>query len=711
MATISSQLRLNDGMTPVLHKITRTMRTMLMHMEEMQTSMDENFDQSKFDGVKLAIDDINVSLDKCEDSSNEAARSQKRFNDALEQGGDYANGLLSKLKGIAVAAGAGYGIKQLVGLSDDMAGADARLSLVVDDGGSVDELKNKIFLSAQAARGSYTETMNTVAKLGLMAGDAFSSNDEMIKFTELMNKNFIIGGASAQEQASAMYQLTQAMASGRLQGDEYRSIIENAPLLANSIKSYMEAAGVEGTMKDWASEGLLTADVIKNALFTSTDEIETRFSTMPMTWEQVWTSISNRAIIALNPVLTKINELANNSNVQAGIDLMLDAFSQLANVVLWVFELVMNIAVFFQSNWSTISPIIYGIVAALGAYLIYLGLTKAASLATAAVEGTIAIAKGLHAAATFLTTKATWAQVTAQQGLNGAMYASPVVWILGIIIIIIAAIYGAVAAINHVTGSTVSATGIICGALAVAGAFIANLVIAIINFAIDKVVVIWNFIAAFANFFANVFNDPVGAIARLFADLADIVLSTLQTLASAIDTIFGSNLAGAVQGWRDSLGSWVEDKYGKGVEVMAKINAEDYHIDRLAYGDAWDSGYSFGEGIEDKMSGMFDFENGSDDYSSFDYTPSPVDYNSLEGIAKDTSKIEENTSKSESDLKLLREIAERQAINKFTTAEIKVDMTGMSNTISSNMDIDGFISEFSEKIEEALVSTAEGVHA
>jgi tape measure domain-containing protein len=186
----------------------------------------------------------------------------------MNKGAANGNKLLSSIKKMAAAYISVRAATEVLGLSDAMSLAESRLSLIVDDGGSVQELENKIYASAQRSRANYQDTINTVSKLGLLAGKAFSGNDEIIAFQELMNKNFIIGGASAQEQASAMYQLTQAMASGRLQGDEYRSIIENAPLLAKAIEDYMvNVQGVEGTMKDWASEGMLTADVIKAALF------------------------------------------------------------------------------------------------------------------------------------------------------------------------------------------------------------------------------------------------------------------------------------------------------------------------------------------------------------------------------------------------------------------------------------------------------------
>ena len=258
------------------------------------------------------FDRASRSVQNAADNVNDFSRRQQDAERQASMIGD----VWQRIKGYIGAAGAAFSLSKLVGLSDTLAGNKARLELIVDDGGSVDELNKKIYASAMRARASYTDTAATISKLGLLAGDAFNSNDEMIAFTELMNKNFTIGGASTQEQSSAMYQLTQAMASGRLQGDEYRSIIENAPLLAKAIEDYMRnVQGAEGAMKDWSSEGLLTADVIKAALFSTADEVEERFAKMPMKWGQVWTMASNIAIRALNPLLSAINWVANNISV------------------------------------------------------------------------------------------------------------------------------------------------------------------------------------------------------------------------------------------------------------------------------------------------------------------------------------------------------------------------------------------------------------
>ena len=326
-----------------------------------------------------------------------------------------------------------------------------------------------------------------------------------------------------------------------------------------------------------------------------------------------------------------------------------------------------------------------------------------------------------HAAATGAEASATAAATAAQYGFNTALLACPITWIIILIIALIALFYAAVAAVNKFAGTSVSATGIICGVFMVAAAFIGNLFVALINFVIDIFVVLWNFIAAFANFFGNVFNDPVGAIARLFFDLVDTVLSLLQSLASAIDTIFGSNLAGAVQGWRDSLGGWVDSTFGQGEEIMAKLNAEDLHLDRFEYSSAWDAGYSFGEGIDESIanfdpSSLFDTNvPGAGDYADLSNYGSDLGGlggigSGVDDIAGNTGAIADSMDITEEDLKYLRDIAEQEAVNRFTTAEISVDMSGMQNNISNGMDLDGVISGLTEGVNEAIDSMADGIH-
>lgn len=644
---------------------------------------------------------------------------QGRFNREIEEGTNEADSLMQTIKGAVAAYATIQTLSTALNLSDQLTSTTARLNLMNDGLQTTQDLQNMIYLSAERARGSYQATADAVSKLGLMAGDAFGSSEEIIAFMEQVNKQFTIAGTEAAGIDAAMLQLTQAMGSGVLRGEEYNSILEQAPNIIQAIADYMEVP--KGQLKDMAAEGQITADIVKAAMFAAADDTNAKFESMPKTFSQIWTSFQNTALMAFQPVLQRMNEIANSEAFQTFVNGAIEALSMVAGIAVEIFNLITSVGTVLADNWSWLSPIIYGVIGALAVYYGWLGLVKMAELLGAAATGALTLAKMLAVPVYAAMTGATMAETAAQWGLNSAMYACPIVWIIILIIALIALFYAAVAAVNKFAGTSVSATGIICGVFMVAAAFIGNLFVALINFVIDIFVVLWNFIAAFANFFGNVFNDPVGAIARLFFDLVDTVLSLLQSLASAIDTIFGSNLAGAVQGWRDSLGGWVDSTFGQGEEIMAKLNAEDLHLDRFEYSSAWDAGYSFGEGIDESIanfdpSSLFDTNvPGAGDYADLSNYGSDLGGlggigSGVDDIAGNTGAIADSMDITEEDLKYLRDIAEQEAVNRFTTAEISVDMSGMQNNISNGMDLDGVISGLTEGVNEAIDSMAEGVH-
>lgn len=637
---------------------------------------------------------------------------QGRFNQEINEGAANADNLMNAIKGAVAAYATVQTVGKVLDLSDTLTSTTARLNLMNDGLQTTQDLQNMIYLSAERARGSYQATADAVSKLGLMAGDAFGSSEEIVAFMEQINKQFTIAGTEAAGIDAAMLQLTQAMGSGVLRGEEYNSILEQAPNIIQAIADYMEVP--KGQLKDMAADGAITADIVKAAMFAAADETNEKFASMPKTFSQIWTSFQNTALMAFQPVLNRLNEIANSDAFQQFVNNAIEGLSVVAGIALEIFDLLVSVAGAVADNWSWLSPIIYGVAAALA---VYYGWQLAVNMINAISKGihvAMAVAQMIHAAATGALTAATAAEIAAQNGLNAALYACPIVWIIVLIIALIALFYAAVAAVNKFAGTSVSATGIICGVFAVAGAFIGNLFVTLINFVIDIFVVLWNFIAAFANFFANVFNDPVAAIARLFFDLVDTILSLLQSLASAIDTIFGSNLAGAVSGWRDSLGGWVDSTFGKGTEVMAKVNASDYHLERFEYSGAWDAGYSFGEGIEDTISNF-------DPSSLFNTNiPSASDYADLSNytgsigdgvgdIADNTGSIKDSLDITEEDLKYLRDIAEQEAINRFTTAEITIEQTN-NNNVSGSMDLDGVVSGLTDAVNEAVDIITEGVH-
>ena len=713
MATIRTAIALYDGVTAPLQAMHKAMNIVLNSFEAMQRASGNSVDTSAIREAREELARAGAAFDEIEENIREAGNQQDRFNRRIRDGTTAADGLWGKLKGIAATVGGLAATKKILGLSDTLASTKARLNLIVDDGGSVGELEKKIMASAQRSRSAYFDTASAVASLGSNAGAAFANTDEIIAFMEQINKQFVIGGASAQGQAAAMLQLTQAMAAGALRGEELNSILENAPGIARAIESYM---GIEeGSIKSYAEQGLITAEVVKNAMFAAADETNAKFESMPKTWAQIWTSMQNKALSIFAPILTKINQIGNSERFTQVTDGIINGLAGIASVATWVLDLLIGGAALVVDNWSWLSPIIYGVVGALLVYYGYLGLVRAGELALAGVHAVVAVAKGIMAAATMLVTGATWAQVSAQWGLNGAMYACPIVWIIILIIALVALFYAAVAAVNKFAGTSVSATGLICGAFMAALAFIGNIFIALWNLVVDVFVMIYNLVGTVANFIGNVFNDPVGAVCRLFFDLADTVLSVLQALASAIDTIFGSNLAGSVQGWRDSLGGWVDSTFGKGEEVMEKLNADDMKLGRFEYGAAFDMGYEFGQGVEDTVGGLFDF-SAMDSLGAADGLDAFNLGNTLDGIYGNTGDTAGNTAAmsdaldiAEEDLAYLRDIAEREAINRFTTAEIHVEQHN-ENHISNDTDLDGIMDAWANDFAEKLDVSEEGVH-
>lgn len=712
MATIRTAIALYDGVTAPLQAMHKAMNIVLNSFEAMQRASGNSVDVSSIQEAREELARAGAAFDSIEQNIRDAGNQQDRFNRRIRDGTTAADGLWSKLKGIAATVGGLAAAKKIIGISDDLASTRARLNLIVDDGGSVSELEKKIMASAQRSRSAYFDTASAIASLGSNAGAAFANTDEIIAFMEQINKQFVIGGASAQGQAAAMLQLTQAMAAGALRGEELNSILENAPGIARAIESYMGIA--ESSIKSYAEQGLITAEVVKNAMFAAADKTNAKFESMPKTWAQIWTSMQNKALSIFNPILTKINQIANSEQFTKVTDGIINGLAGVASVATVILDLLINVASVVVDNWSWLSPIILGVAAALGVYYGRLLLVRGAELASAAVSGAVAVAKGIMAAATMLVTGATWAQVTAQYGLNAAMYACPLVWIIILIIALVALFYAAVAAVNHFAGTSVSATGLICGAFMAALAFIGNIFVALWNLVVDVFVMIYNLVATVANFIGNVFNDPVAAVARLFFDLADTVLSVLQALASAIDTIFGSNLAGSVQGWRDSLGGWVDSTFGKGEEVMEKLNADDLKLGRFEYGAAFDMGYEFGQGVEDTVGGLFDFSAmdslGADALDAYGLG------NTLDGIYGNTGDTAGNTAAmsdaldiAEEDLAYMRDIAEREAINRFTTAEIRVEQQN-TNYISQDTDLDGIMDAWANDFATKLDVSEEGVH-
>ena len=695
----------SDRTNAELEQLRSQLNTAIHEQNELNQAI-QNMDVASANSAYLRL---SQTVSRTERYIRDNADEQEYFNQRMSEGVSHSNHLLQKVTGIVGAYATLHTMGNIIGLSDTMTQTNARLSLIVDDGGSVEELQNKIYASAQNARGSYLTTADAVSKLGMQASQAFSSNDELIGFTELLNKSFVNAGTSAQGIDSVMLQLTQSMAAGKLQGEELNAVLDNAAPIVQNIQQYLEEVqGIDASnIKELASEGIITADVIKNSMFYAADEINAKFESMPMTWGQIWQSAQNTAMMAFQPVLQRLNDMANSEAFQTFLDRAITGMATLANIVLNVFDLMGAAGSFVADNWSIISPIVYGVVAALAVYATYLGIIKALELASAAASAVMAVGKGLYAAATVLATGATWAHTTAQLGLNGAMYACPIVWIIMLIIALIAIFYMAVGAINKFAGTSVSATGLIVGAFAMLAASVVNIF----------VVPTWNAIATLVNFIGNVFNNPIAAVTVLFYDMCLTVIGYIANLAHAIEDLL-NKIPGVTVDITSGLDSFysgleqaqqaVKDESGW-VEYMGRMD----YVDYSEWGNA---GYDFGAGVEENFSfsdlfGMTDIPDPSE-YTTSAYQSGFQDTigDNIGSIAGDTGAIKDSMDITEEELKYLRDAAEQEAVNRFTTAEISVDMSGMQNTVNSGDDLDGFMSRLTDSVNEAVDSMTEGVH-
>lgn len=679
-------------------------------MEEMQRSLNSDIDISGIQGIRDELNDAILSMDEINDAIRDNVNEQDRFNQEIRNGTSQAENLLGAIKGAAAAYVSLQTVGKAIEISDTMTQTRARLELIVDDGGSVEELQNKIFASAQNARGSYMATADAASKLGMQASQAFTSNDELIAFTELLNKSFVNAGTSTQGIDSVMLQLTQSMAAGKLQGEELNAVLDNAAPIVQNIQRYLEEVqGIDASnIKELASEGVITADIVKNAMFYAADDINAKFESMPMTWEQTWQSMQNTALIAFQPVLQKINDLANSSSFQGFVSGVVEAMAIVADIVLGIFDLIGQIATFVGDNWSIIEPIIWGIVAALIVYNAVMGVGWLETIKDAAAKTAHAVASGVQATATFTT-------MVAQQGLNAALAACPITWIIVGLIALIAIFYAVIAVINKLTGSTYSATGIICGIFASAFAFIGNGFITIWNVVVEILTDLYNVFAACANFLGNLFNDPIAAVVKLVVDMGDAILGVVEGALEALSWItFGlADWTDDISRIRSNMNDWYDDKFGdRYVEYVEKQDPEAAKKDLIDYGDAWDAGYSFGENIEDAVSNfsLSDLFNTEEIPNPDDYTSGFDDIcNGVNGIVENTDSISDTLDITAEDLKYLRDLAEQETVNRFTTAEITIEQTN-NNNVSGNMDLDGVVSGLTDAVNEAVDIITEGVH-
>lgn len=638
---------------------------------------------------------------------------QGRFNQEISAGTQQANELTNTIKRAVAAYVSIQSVGKALNISDELVQTTSRLNMMNDGVQTTAELVNMVYAAAQDARGSFSQMADVVARFGNNAKDAFSSSEEVVAFADLIQKQMTIAGASTQEAANAELQLSQALGSGVLRGDELNSIFEQAPNLIQNIADYLDVP--IGKIREMAADGELSADVVKAAIFSAADDINSKFNEMPMTWGQMWQSMQNTALIAFQPVLQRLNDLANSEAFQTFIQGAIEAMATLANILLNVFEVAASVGAFIGDNWSIIAPIIYGVIAALGAYLAIMGIVNAITAISAAIDATKAAADALATGQTFLWT-------VQQYGLNAALAACPITWIIVLIIALIAIIFAVCNAIAKMTGIANSGFGVITGGVNVVIQFFKNLGLTVANIALG----IGNAIAALASNMMTAFHNAICNVQSWFYNLLSTALSVIEGICAAL------NKLPFVEFDYSGISSAADDYAAKASEAAG--NKEDYQSISDAFNegfttfdafqdgwasDAFNAGAAWGDGIADKVSnfslsdvfGQTDIPNVGDYTSGFnDAIANSGVGDSIGNIDDNTGKIKDSLEVSEEDLKYLRDIAEQEAINRFTTAEINVDMSGMQNTVNSGDDIDGFMTKLTDSVNEAVDNMTEGVH-
>lgn len=700
---IDNYISLHDGFSPVLDKISTKASAMADKLERMKIPMGKLGDTTDTTGSKLGM-------------------LKSMFGGAL-----LADVTMRALQGVSDAL---YGV---VATADEYTGMITRLRLVSGSLENANYLNEQIYESAQRARGGYLDMAQAVGQLAMSAKDAFPDPREAVSFMEGINKLYSIGGTSSENRKFATIQLTQGMASGALMGDEFRSIAENAPIIENMIAKTMGVS--RGELKGLASEGKITADIIKKSILDNMDEINRQFEMAPKQWGDHMTNIKNYATKAFIPVFNELKDLANSPAVLSFVDKVRTAIAGVVPVVQWIIgtfkQFSEPLGRFFDafvgvlsSIFSIATPMISffaGIVvgAISGVMTVLTGVFNflrenslvlklavvglGVALAIMAANATIAaVQMGIVAAASALSTIANWAQTAstialtwAQDGLNAALAMCPLTWIIGLVIVLIGIFYAAVAAINHFAGTSISATGIIAGTFAWLGAFIWNIIL-----------FLWNSFISFAEFIRNVFKDPLAATHNLFADIWNGIFDLVKDIINGILKLY-NKIPGVTKV------SLLDVQTGK---IAHKDIAGGYDFSNLKanYLDP-NNEASFAYNVGDKLSndlanfgGIFGKNGNENKFGGYDASKNSIvdphgaaNEKANSKTAKNTDKIANGIEMTAEEIQELRDSALNQALQSWQESHYDIKIEN-NNKIDSNVDIDGVTSSFVKGLQSAI---------
>lgn len=685
-----------------------TLRGKLAQMVSEQQALNNAVNNMDFESANRSCLQLSNTLDGAEQHLRDNMNGQDKFNKKIQEGQNQASRLTGLIKG-AVGAYLGIaGIQSVLDLSDTMTSTTARLDLMNDGRQDIEKLQNMIYLSAERSRGAFQDTADAVSKLGLMAGDAFSSSEEIIAFTEQLNKQFTIAGTDASGISAAMLQLTQAMGSGVLRGEEFNSIMEQAPNIIATIADYMGVA--KGELKALAGEGKVTANIVKNALLSvdSISKTNAQFESMPKTFAQIGTSIKNTALMAFKPIQERLSQLANSDAFTSLVNDINTAIMAVAKSLVWIYDLIAPIGQFIVDNWSIISPLVYG----------------------------VAIALGILAGSLIAYKLATIASTIAQWALNSAILACPITWIILAIIGVIAVVFMAANAIAKFTGIATNGFSLICGGINVVIQFFWNLFKTALNIGLG----IGNVVLALGHNIQTAFGNSIANVQSFFYNLLSTALNVIGSIAEQLNKLpFISFDFSGITSKADEYASKAAELQANKGEYKSLTEAFSNGFNTFEtfkdgwISDAFNSGAAWGDSVGDKISGLLDGFGGNSNIPNLNDYADLSNYggagntdigaglndigNGLNDIgsgvkdtAGNTGAIKDSLEITEEDLKYLRDLAERDVINRFTTAAISVNLGGVTNNVNNGMDLDGIIDKIATGVTEAVEVAAEGVH-
>lgn len=715
---LTATINLKNNMTPVLNNIISTMNMVVNSANKVSGATEGMFAPGALDAARRNLQEAQAQMILIGDATQEVELKHKAYNQELSKSQQFASGLKGKIMAIAGAYAGMRGIKMFVGASDELAQTKARLDSINTSFANSNEFMDAIYQSAKRSRGELMMTADVVAKLSMQAKDAFSNNQEAIQFAELLNKTFTLSGTDAAGVQSVMYNLTQAMASGVLRGQDLNAVMANAPMLVQKIADEMNVP--VGKVRELAAEGKITADVVKNALLNASRDINDEFNNMPVTFKQMAISLKNEFIMAIAPALELFNKFINSKHFKAFADDAAIAARFIGDMLTFAIEGFLGLANMVLIAWEYLKIPILAVVTALAVYNAQLLITKGLHLAAAGISFLLATAHGILSIALGQTT-------FAQMALNNALFACPIVWILALIIGIIGGLVMLCKHIFFVGDTTFSVVGGIMGMVAVACTFIYNIFVTVVNGIIDGVIKMDNGFKSFGESVSAAMARTASNIKRTFAEAINWVLDKVRSAASMLDSIAGTNYAGSIGQVSAKVSDWGNRGY-TGVK-FERLNAEKLTSHKMqtksasaAYTKWYNKGANATKSAKDAMFGA-DMKKQMADLQK--QNPLTNQSGSPGGggkggsrAAKDTAKNTKDIKKKmdqgidikNEDLKYLREIATARAIDQYSIGldKVMVEVTNSFGDVHENVDLDGWQSGLVDGLIEAIHKSAGG---